>query len=176
MEKMSIAAVKGAVRGVLLSDWILVSPPVEEKEGDVEKEVVEKDGEEEEEGVVVEEEAPSSKVAVVTTLIGIRKRASSSVTWLPPSFKGGNSTLSLFIALLPPLVGVILGDRTGDNGGVMPLLLPPLMIDGVALWLLFNMDAVEDVLREKEQQEAQKEAEEEKEANEEEARGTTQNI
>ena len=161
---MSIAAVKGAVRGVLLSDWILVSPPVEEKEGDVEKEVVEKDGEEEEEGVVVvveEKEAPSSKVAVVTTLIGIRKRASSSVTWLPPSFKGGNSTLSLFIALLPPLVGVILGDRTGDNGGVMPLLLPPLMIDGVALWLLFNMDAVEDVLREKEQQEAQEEEEEE---------------
>ena len=172
---MSIAAVKGAVRGVLLSDWILVSPPVEEKEGDVEKEVVEKDGEEE--GVVVvvvEEEAPSSKVAVVTTLIGIRKRASSSVTWLPPSFKGGNSTLSLFIALLPPLVGVILGDRTGDNGGVMPLLLPPLMIDGVALWLLFNMDAVEEVLREKEQQEAQKEEaqeeeEEEKEEKEEQA-------
>ena len=162
---MSIAAVKGAVRGVLLSDWILVSPPVEEKEGDVEKEVVEKDGEEEEGVVVVveEEEAPSSKVAVVTTLIGIRKRASSSVTWLPPSFKGGNSTLSLFIALLPPLVGVILGDRTGDNGGVMPLLLPPLMIDGVALWLLFNMDAVEEVLREKEQQEAQEEQEEEKE-------------
>jgi hypothetical protein len=163
MEKMSIAAVKGAVRGVLLSDWILVSPPVEEKEGDVEKEVVEKEGEEEEGVVVVveEEEAPSSNVAVVTTLIGIRKRASSSVTWLPPSFKGGNSTLSLFIALLPPLVGVILGDRTGDNGGVMPLLLPPLMIDGVALWLLFNMDAVEDVLREKEQQEAQEEEEEE---------------
>jgi hypothetical protein len=165
MEKMSIAAVKGAVRGVLLSDWILVSPPVEEKEGDVEKEVVEKEGEEEEGVVVVveeeEEEAPSSKVAVVTTLIGIRKRASSSVTWLPPSFKGGNSTLSLFIALLPPLVGVILGDRTGDNGGVMPLLLPPLIIDGVALWLLFNMDAVEDVLREKEQQEAQEEEEEE---------------
>jgi hypothetical protein len=163
MEKMSIAAVKGAVRGVLLSDWILVSPPVEEKEGDVEKEVVEKEGEEEEGVVVVveEEEAPSSNVAVVTTLIGIRKRASSSVTWLAPSFKGGNSTLSLFIALLPPLVGVILGDRTGDNGGVMPLLLPPLMIDGVALWLLFNMDAVEDVLREKEQQEAQEEEEEE---------------
>jgi hypothetical protein len=163
MEKMSIAAVKGAVRGVLLSDWILVSPPVEEKEGDVEKEVVEKEGEEEEGVVVVveEEEAPSSNVAVVTTLIGIRKRASSSVTWLPPSFKGGNSTLSLFIALLPPLVGVILGDRTGDNGGVMPLMLPPLMIDGVALWLLFNMDAVEDVLREKEQQEAQEEEEEE---------------
>jgi hypothetical protein len=163
MEKMSIAAVKGAVRGVLLSDWILVSPPVEEKEGDVEKEVVEKEGEEEEGVVVVveEEEAPSSNVAVVTTLIGIRKRASSSVTWLPPSFKGGNSTLSLFIALLPPLVGVILGDRTGDNGGVMPLLLPPLIIDGVALWLLFNMDAVEEVLREKEQQEAQEEEEEE---------------
>ena len=164
---MSIAAVKGAVRGVLLSDWILVSPPVEEKEGDVEKEVVEKEGEEEEGVVVVveveEEEAPSSKVAVVTTLIGIRKRASSSVTWLPPSFKGGNSTLSLFIALLPPLVGVILGDRTGDNGGVMPLLLPPLMIDGVALWLLFNMDAVEDVLREKEQQKAQEEEEEKEE-------------
>jgi hypothetical protein len=165
MEKMSIAAVKGAVRGVLLSDWILVSPPVEEKEGDVEKEVVEKEGEEEEGVVVVveEEEAPSSNVAVVTTLIGIRKRASSSVTWLPPSFKGGNSTLSLFIALLPPLVGVILGDRTGDNGGVMPLLLPPLIIDGVALWLLFNMDAVEEVLREKEQQEAQEEEEEKEE-------------
>jgi hypothetical protein len=165
MEKMSIAAVKGAVRGVLLSDWILVSPPVEEKEGDVEKEVVEKEGEEEEGVVVVveEEEAPSSNVAVVTTLIGIRKRASSSVTWLAPSFKGGNSTLSLFIALLPPLVGVILGDRTGDNGGVMPLLLPPLIIDGVALWLLFNMDAVEEVLREKEQQEAQEEEEEKEE-------------
>ena len=80
-----------------------------------------------------EEEEDSSDVAVVTTLIGIRKRASSAVTWFPLASKGGNSTLSLFTAVLPPFVGVILGDRTGDNGGVMPLLLPPLVIDGVAL-------------------------------------------